>query len=250
MQKQEKLDKLNELITSTNESAKSIAKDMSNKLELLKVCYERSSSKQKNKVHELTNYSQLICYLTGKPFSNSYETKPIELKHLVYTERSINKHIENGLPKNNNEQAIEIYSFYFGGYRAFFRCFTKEFLELRIKQKKEFLDDIFSQKNIDSEETALNQYIEPCQKLNIIPSIEIKESILRIDILENLFNRFQNNKKVAISGISGIGKTFLAKHFTEHYQGKFSNMVWLNCANGFPKAFSQEKGIGKDSFLC
>ena len=29
-QKQEKLDKLNELITSTNESAKSIAKDMSN----------------------------------------------------------------------------------------------------------------------------------------------------------------------------------------------------------------------------
>lgn len=148
-QKQEKLDKLNELITSTNESAKSIAKDMSNKLELLKVCYERSSSKQKNKVHELTNYSQLICYLTGKPFSNSYETKPIELKHLVYTERSINKHIENGLPKNNNEQAIEIYSFYFGGYRAFFRCFTKEFLELRIKQKKEFLDDIFSPKEGD-----------------------------------------------------------------------------------------------------
>ena len=92
-------------------------------------------------------------------------------------------------------------------------------MELRIKQKKEFLDDIFSQKNIDSEETALNQYIEPCQKLNIIPSIEIKESILRIDILENLFNRFQNNKKVAISGISGIGKTFLANHFTASILG-------------------------------
>ncbi|MPS72484.1 MAG: hypothetical protein E2590_04955 [Chryseobacterium sp.] len=148
-QKQEKLDKLNELITSTKESAKSVAKDIRDKLELLKVCYERSSSKQKNKVHELTNYSQLRCYLTGEPFSNSYETKPIELEHLVYTPRSIKSHIENGLPKNNNEQAVEIYSFYFGGYRAFFRCFTKEFLELRIKQKKEFIDDVYSQKEED-----------------------------------------------------------------------------------------------------
>jgi tetratricopeptide (TPR) repeat protein len=244
-QKQEKLDKLNELITSTKESARSIEKAIRDKLELLKVCYGKSSSRQRNKVHELINYTQLRCYLTGEPFSNSYETKPtIELKHIVYTARSINRHKESGLPDENNWQAIDIYSFYFGGYREFFRCFTKEFLELRIKQKKEFIEDVFSTKNIDSEETVLNQNIVPCQKLNIIPSIRTEESVLRIDILENLFNLFQNNKKVAITGISGIGKTFLAKHFTEYYEGKFSNMVWLNCANGFPKAFSQEKGIG------
>lgn len=243
-QKKEKLDKLNELITNTKESAKSISKDMRDKLELLKVCYDRASSKQKNKVHELINYTQLRCYLAGEQFSNSYETKPIELKHIVYTPRSINRHKESGLPDENNWQAIDIYSFYFGGYRAFFRCFTKEFLELRIKQKKEFIEDVFSQKDIDSEETGLNQHIVSCQKLNIIPSIRTEKSVLRIDILENLFILFQNNKKVAITGISGIGKTFLAKHFTEYYEGKFSNMVWLNCANGFPKAFSQEKGIG------
>ncbi|MCF2221010.1 ATP-binding protein [Chryseobacterium sp. PS-8] len=81
------------------------------------------------------------------------------------------------------------------------------------------------------------------KKLNIIPSIETETSVLRIDLLENIFNLFKKNKKLSITGISGIGKTFLAKHFAEHFADKFSNIVWLNCAEGLPKALTQAKGI-------
>ncbi|MBB4807060.1 hypothetical protein HNP38_002364 [Chryseobacterium defluvii] len=218
-QKQEKLDKLNELITSTKESAKSIAKDMRDKLELLKVCYDRASSKQKNKVHELINYTQLRSYLAGEKFSNSYETKLIELEHLVYTEKSINRHIENGLPKNNNEQAIEIYSFYFGGYRAFFRCFTKEFLELRIKQKKEFIEDVYSQKENDSSVSE--------ERLEIAGATIIDE-----EFIETI-------------------KT--GKHFTEpeFYVAKQNNCQWYGITQGYDiirKGYSDLKNIIVGSF--
>ena len=262
-QKQKKLDELNKRIKNTTESTKSIAKDMRNKLELLKVCYERSSSKQKNKVHELTNYSQLICYLTEKPFSNSYETKPIELKHLVYTPKSINRHIENGLPKNNNEQAIEIYSFYFGGYRAFFRCFTKEFLELRIKQKKEFINDVFSPKEgdyyvsgerliiegatiIDEEfiqkvksgktfsmlEYYTAMHNELAQWYGVINKFDIERedySYFKSNIYES-FNHFRTYKVSGIVyGNGGCGKsTMLRRLAIDFHKEQLFSVVWLN----------------------
>lgn len=244
--KRQKLDKLNSLLLEIPEhEAKSIAVFIENKMDLLKVCYDKSEPHHKAKIHELITYTQLRCFLTGEKYTNTRDSKYIKLKDVIYSVESIKRHIkEKKLPEESSWKAIDIYSFYFGDYRVFFRCFGKGFLDKKMELDKEFIEDVFSQKDIDSEETGLNQHIVPCQKLNIIPSIRTEKSVLRIDILENLFNVFQNNKKVAITGISGIGKTFLAKHFTEYYEGKFSNMVWLNCANGFPKAFSQEKGIG------
>lgn len=245
-EKQEKLDKLIQLLLEIPKSnVQSVADSIKNKMDLLKVCYDKSEPHHKAKIHELITYTQLRCFLTGEKYTNTRDSKYIKLKDVIYSVESIKRHIkEKKLPEESSWKAIDIYSFYFGDYRKFFRCFGKGFLEKKMELDKEFIEDVFSTKNIDFEETGLNQHIVPCQKLNIIPSIRTEESVLRIDILKNLFILFQNNKKVAITGISGIGKTFLAKHFTEYYEGKFSNMVWLNCANGFPKAFSQEKGIG------
>lgn len=80
--------------------------------------------------------------------------------------------------------------------------------------------------------------------LNSVPVLEIENYIPRVTILEEISNLFeQKNKKVNITGISGIGKTFLAKHFVEHYSEKFSHIVWLNCASGTVKAFTQGKGV-------
>lgn len=80
--------------------------------------------------------------------------------------------------------------------------------------------------------------------LNSVPVVEIENYIPRISILEEIFNLFeQKKKKINITGISGIGKTFLAKHFVQHYSEKFSHIVWLDCSSGIRKAFTEGKGV-------
>lgn len=238
---QKSLEELNKLLLETPKTeARTIANFMENKLELLKICYVQSYDKTNN--HFQNKIKKQIKYV---PLRNYLDRGNVKLSNISYGYKAIELHIENGMPPKYSKQAIELYSFYFGGYRELFRCFTKEFLRKIIKLDEDFINDVFASRTTYLDEPIDFQGNSESHKLlNIIPSIAVEESVLRIDILENLFKRFQNNKKVAISGISGIGKTFLAKHFTEHYEGKFSNMVWLNCANGFPKAFSQEKGIG------
>lgn len=82
------------------------------------------------------------------------------------------------------------------------------------------------------------------RKLNSIPYVELENYILRVEILENISDLFkQGKKKINITGISGLGKTFLAKHFVQHYSKKFSHIVWLNCLVGFVKAFSNGNGV-------
>lgn len=82
------------------------------------------------------------------------------------------------------------------------------------------------------------------KKLNNVPDLEIENYVSRISIVEEISNLFeQKNKKINITGISGIGKTFLAKHFVQHYLEKFSHIVWLNCSNGILKAFTHSRGI-------
>lgn len=82
------------------------------------------------------------------------------------------------------------------------------------------------------------------KELNSIPFVEIDNYVPRISILEEVFNLFeQKNRKINITGITGIGKTFLAKHFVQHYSDKFSHIVWLNCSNGILKAFTHNNGI-------
>lgn len=85
----------------------------------------------------------------------------------------------------------------------------------------------------------------PPKELNAIPKIETDRYVLRINILEKVFNLFQQgNKNINITGISGIGKTFLAKHFIEHYKNTFNHIIWLNCSKGLIYAFTEGDGIG------
>ncbi len=82
------------------------------------------------------------------------------------------------------------------------------------------------------------------KELNSVPVLEIENYIPRVSFLEEIFNLFeQKNKKINITGVSGIGKTFLAKHFIQYYSENFSHIVWLNCSSGFLKAFTQDKGV-------
>ncbi len=82
------------------------------------------------------------------------------------------------------------------------------------------------------------------KELNSIPFLEIENYVPRIHILEEIFNLFeQKKKKINITGISGLGKTFLAKHFVQHYYENFSHIVWLYCSKGLINAITSEKGI-------
>jgi hypothetical protein len=239
-------EELNKLVRDFPEKdARKIETFLQNKLGLLKSCYEKSEKHFREKVHELIEYRQLRYYLTGEEFKDSSGSRIIELKKLVYSIKAIQGHIKLGLPEDTDYRAIFFYDFYFGGYRAFFRCFTKEFLTKSIKLDEAFLKDVFT-----STATYLDEPIDFQDKnvshkhLNIIPFIDVKESVLRMDILEDVNTLFLKHKKVNINGLSGVGKTFIAKHFSQHYAVQFTNIVWLNCTEGFPEAFSQENGIG------
>lgn len=151
--KQQKLDKLNRLLSEISEDkAKTIAISIKNKMGLLKACYDESKPHHKEKIHELIEYTQLRCFLTGERYSNTRGSKEIKLNHVIYSVESIKGHIKKKeLPKESSWKAIDIYSFYFGSYRDFFRCFGKVFLKDEMQMDKEFLDDIFSpKKEVDS----------------------------------------------------------------------------------------------------
>lgn len=82
------------------------------------------------------------------------------------------------------------------------------------------------------------------KELNSIPFLEIENYVPRLTILEEILNLFkQKNRKINITGISGIGKTLLAKHFLQHYFEDFSHIVWLNCSSGILNAFTSSNGI-------
>lgn len=107
-------------------------------------------------------------------------------------------------------------------------------------------DYIISVEHNKTDNSIVQRYeiINLPKNLNSVPLLEIENYIPRVPILEEISKLFeQKNKKINITGISGIGKTFLAKHFVQHYSEKFSHIIWLNCSNGFVEAFSQGKGI-------
>jgi hypothetical protein len=243
---QKSIEELNELVRAIpKKEAKNIAIFLENKLGLLKSCYDKSEKHFKVKILELIEFRQLRCFFTGEQFRDSSGSRVIELKDILYSIERIQDHIEDGLPISRQWKAIAFYSFYFGGYRAFFRCFTKEFLTKSIKLDEAFMKDVFTSTTTYLDKPKDFQDNNKSHKhLNIIPSIDVKESVLRVDILEDVYTLILKHKKVNINGLSGIGKTFIAKHFSQHFAVQFANMIWLNCAEGFPESFSQEKGIG------
>lgn len=98
--------------------------------------------------------------------------------------------------------------------------------------------------NKDHTITQCYEVVDLPKDLNGIPSLEIENYIPRMGPLEDIDCLFkQKNKRINITGISGLGKTFLAKHFIHHFSEQFTHIVWLNCSKGILKAFSQGKGV-------
>jgi hypothetical protein len=149
--KRQKLDKLIQLLLEIPKSnVQSVAVFIENKMRMLKACYDKSEPHHKAKIHELITYTQLRCFLTGEKYTNTRDSKYIELKDVIYSVESIKGHIKKKqLPKESSWKAIDIYSFYFGGYRAFFRCFGKVYLEKKMELDKDFIEDVFSTKERD-----------------------------------------------------------------------------------------------------
>jgi len=105
--------------------------------------------------------------------------------------KTIEGHIDDGLPEQYNSRGIEIYNFYFGGYKKLFSCFSRKFLREVIEIEKSFLEDIFSQNNEDSE--LSNESIDKGLRkgLNNVPDLEIENYVPRISILEEIFDLFE-----------------------------------------------------------
>lgn len=107
-------------------------------------------------------------------------------------------------------------------------------------------DFIISVEHNNTDKSIVHRYeIRNLPKnLNSIPFIEIENYVPRLSILEEILNLFkQKNRKINITGISGIGKTFLAKHFVKHYSENYSHIIWLYCSKGLINAVTSDKGI-------
>lgn len=151
---EEELQYLNQRIKEISEKeekvlakeARTIAEFVEYKMKLLKTCYDKSDATVKESIHQLTRYPQLQCFLSDQEFSDTNRSRKVTLEDdIIYSERAVKIHIDKGIPERYKNRAIEFYSFYYGRYRLFFRCFGRDFLQQENIYKK-FVDDIFSPK--------------------------------------------------------------------------------------------------------
>lgn len=262
--KQQKLDKLNRLLSEIPEhEAKSVALSIKNKMDLLKVCYDKSEPHHKAKIHELIEYTQLRCFLTGEEYSNTRtRSKEIKLKDVIYSVESIKGHIKKKqLPKESSWKAIDIYSFYFGGYRAFFRRFGKVFLEKKMELDKDFIEDVFSTKerdlyvsvekleiagatiidedfiegiktqNFSMAEFYTAKQDEKCQWYGVIKEWDI-ERIIYPDLKKIIITDFNVKKTYKISAIiygnGGTGKTTILRKLAIDLSAEPFITLWMD----------------------
>lgn len=200
---QEELQYLNQSISKVSEKeAKMIVESVKNKLGMLKACYDESADTTKEKIHELIRFPQLRCFLKNEKFSDTSGSRKIILEDIVYSVRMVKNHIKGGLPNEREHRALEFYSFYFGRYRSFFKCFGRNFLEETIQLDKKFSEDIFSQ---------------------------------------NVYQAFFTEEKLKIPGATIIDSSFIkkvksGKHFTmpEFYGAKQNNYCqWYGIINNY-----------------
>ncbi len=196
-----KIDELNKLIYELpKERSGEIALFIESTLELLKICYEKSMDKHHQKLlKNKIKYLPFRCFIT----ESTYRGKLVKIDSIAYDEKTIRGHIENGLPKTNNQRGIEIYNFYFGGYKILFQSFTKEFLKKIIKLDALFLEDIYSE-----------------SKSGVIEVVnQSKPQILGATIVDQGF----------INTIKS-GKTYTMSEF---YGAKLNNCQWYGIINNF-----------------
>lgn len=165
-------------------------------------------------------------------YSNEYKKKCIEDCDISDTRTTKGFLFDN---ESKDEKSYDFYCVFLG--KLGWNSWVEEFSPA---------DYIISVEHNNTDNSIVQRYeIRNLRKeLNSIPFLEIENYVPRISILEEIFSLFeQKNKKINITGISGIGKTFLAKHFIQHYSENFSHIVWLYCSKGLVNAITSEKGI-------
>ena len=261
---QKKLEELNKLVSEIQKrEVKLVVDSIKNKLGLLKTCYDKSDNHIREKIHELIKYRQLRCYLTGELYTNSSSKKKIQLKDIAYTDRAIKLHIKNGLPTETNWQPIDIYSFHFGGYKEFFRCFGKGFLKDKMKLDPFFVEDIYSESKSEiievtyeskpqiSGATIINEkfinsvksgkaFTMPefygakqnnnCQWYGIINDFDIIRNGYE-ELKEVVINSFLEEKdgKVTaiVHGTGGSGKSTVLRRLAIDFHAESFDVIWL-----------------------
>ena len=233
--------------------AKAIAKFVRDKIGMLKACYDKSDATVKESIHQLIRYPQLRYFLAD------VETKKIKLEYIVYTPKMIHNHI-NRLP--DKYRVLEFYSFYFGRYRLFFRCFGRDFLENE-KLDEKFIEDIFSAKEGDyyvsgeilkipgaeiidkefisntkkSQEFSMVDYYtgmldEDCQWFGVTQGWFVERGNFQEvkDIIKTVFESRRTLKiSLVVHGNPGAGKTSYLRYLASVlYKEQSFTIVWLN----------------------
>lgn len=261
---QKELEELNKLVSEIQKSeVKLVADSIKNKLGLLKTCYDKSDNHIREKVHKLIKYRQLRCYLTGEPYTNTSTTKKIKLNDIAYTDRSIKLHIKNGLPKETNWQPVDIYSFHFGGYKIFFRCFGRGFLKDKMKLDTFFIEDIYSESNVEIVEvhhqskaqiagaTIINQEFinsvksgkeftmpefygakqnNKCQWYGIINDFDVFRNgyeELKEVVIDSFLEEKDGKVTAIVHGTGGSGKSTVLRRLAIDFHSESFDVIWL-----------------------
>ncbi|MGC4129244.1 MAG: tetratricopeptide repeat protein [Bergeyella sp.] len=140
--------------------------------------------------------------------------------------------------ENNNDlddKSLDFYSIFLG--RLGWKNWMEEFSPA---------DFIISSEHNNTDNSIVQRYeIKNLPKeLNSIPVFDAENYVPRVGLLEKLSEHISTgSRKIILSGISGLGKTFIAKHFVYHYYDTFNHIAWLNCGSGILNALTQEKGV-------
>ena len=268
-----KIYELNKLISELpKEKSGEIASFIETKLELLKICYDKSSDEHhKKELKFKIKYTPLKCFIA----ESKYRGKPVEIGSIAYDEKTIRGHIENGLPKTHHRRGIEIYNFYFGGYKTLFQCLTKGFLEKTMKFDMLFLEDIFSESKvavvevvnqlksqilgatiIDKEfvsvikkkEFSMAEFYtakqnEDCQWYGIIQQWDIERTVYTKvkSAVENCFEKERSYKvSSVIHGDGGCGKSTLLRRLAiDLSSSEEFKVIWIDDFEEFINGNSQ-----------
>lgn len=235
--------------------ARTIAEFVESKMKLLKTCYDNSNATVKESIHQLIRYPQLQCFMAKA------ETGEVTLEDdIVYSEKAVKIHIDKGTPKKHKNRAIEFYSFYFGRYRLFFRCFDRDFLKDIAKLDEEFIDDVFSPKDgdyyvygerleiagvtiideafieeIKKQEFSMIEFytaIKDSQWLGIVHNCYVERrgyEQLKNAVLESLNQKRQYKICGIVHGTGGSGKsTILRRLCLDIQKNENCTVIWIN----------------------
>lgn len=128
-------DELNTLVGNIpSDKIKDVQKFIENRLVLLKIFYDESKdTTARNDILGQISYEDLKSFLKSKELKSEQIFEGASKISLHIKTISGNK--KNGIPTEKNIRNIDLYNFYFGGYRKLFTCFTRKFLTSQLEKK-------------------------------------------------------------------------------------------------------------------